>query len=155
MTDRNTSDVDRFSILLIEDDPDHAGLIADLLRGDSPLITVTHCPNGPDGLNYLDLCHERGALPDLILLDLNMPGLNGVEVMRIVKSDKRFLHVPAVLLTTSSAPGDVEAAMAAHANSYVCKDIDLDDFETTLAAIRHYWYHVHYPMRSLGRRHEA
>ncbi|MEL6769257.1 MAG: response regulator [Pseudomonadota bacterium] len=144
-----------FHVVLIEDDPDHASLISDLLEDDCPGMQVTHHGNGPAGLEFLELCYAQARLPDLILLDLNMPGLNGVEVMRILKSDRRFVHIPAVLLTTSSSPVDVEAALAAHANSYVCKAIDLTDFEGTIETLRHYWRSVHCAANRAGRANEA
>ncbi|MEM7496871.1 MAG: response regulator [Pseudomonadota bacterium] len=132
-----------FHILLVEDDPDHAGLISELLVEDAPELEITHRENGNDGLSYLEQCFRDKALPDLILLDLNMPGLNGVEVMQCVKADPRFVRIPAVLLTTSAAPGDIDAALSAHANSYICKSTDLDDFEGVLNSLRHYWRNVH------------
>ncbi|MEM9762883.1 MAG: response regulator [Pseudomonadota bacterium] len=144
-----------FEVLLIEDDPDHASLISDMLQDDSPDMRVTHQDNGRDGLAFLERCHANGQLPDLILLDLNMPGPNGLEILRTLKADQRFVHVPVVLMTTSSSPVDVEAGMAAHANSYVCKAFDLNDFEGTIATLRQYWRSVHFPANRSERANEA
>ncbi|NED84398.1 response regulator, partial [Streptomyces sp. SID11233] len=85
------------------------------------------------GLDYL---RDRGnTRPDLIVLDLNMPRMNGRELLAVIKQDEDLRTIPVVVLTTSSAPDDVSGAYRQHANAYVTKPVNLDDFERAVQSI--------------------
>jgi CheY-like chemotaxis protein len=115
-----------YRILLVEDDPADAMLVEEaLLDGaeDRSLVQVS------DGVAALE--HLRAAdrpRPDLIVLDLNMPRMNGAEMLKILKDDDDLRAIPVVILTTSAATEDIASAYATHANAYVVKPVNLDDF---------------------------
>ncbi|MGQ4435608.1 MULTISPECIES: response regulator [unclassified Streptomyces] len=121
-----------FDVLLVEDDVADAMLIEEALseRGSRNLVQVT------DGVAALE--HLRSpdqARPDLIVLDLNMPRMNGRELLRVLKADQDLQTIPVVVLTTSSAPDDVVGAYNSHANAYVTKPVNLDEFEQAVQSI--------------------
>ncbi|MFB7945486.1 response regulator [Kitasatospora phosalacinea] len=115
-----------FDILLVEDDPADALLIEEALldRGEARSITQVS-----DGLAALERLRDPSlAHPDLIVLDLNMPRMNGRELLGVLKSDDDLKIIPTVVLTTSGAPDDISAAYRNHSNAYITKPVNLDDF---------------------------
>ncbi|GAA4493045.1 response regulator [Actinoallomurus oryzae] len=116
-----------YRILLVEDDPADALLVEEALldgsEGDRSLVQV------PDGVAALEHLRDPGQpRPDLIVLDLNMPRMNGSEVLKILKQEPALKAIPVVVLTTSAADEDVATAYATHASAYVVKPVNLDDF---------------------------
>jgi CheY-like chemotaxis protein len=115
-----------YRILLVEDDPADAMLVEEaLLDGaqDRSLVQVS------DGVAALEYLRAPGRpRPDLIVLDLNMPRMNGVETLKILKDDEDLRAIPVVILTTSAAAEDIASAYATDANAYVVKPVNLDDF---------------------------
>ena len=115
-----------YSVLLVEDDPADVLLIQDALSESSRTRTLTHVGDGVEALEYLrDPDRER---PDLIVLDLNMPRMNGREFLAVLQDDPDLGSIPLVVLTTSAAPDDIADAYRKHANAYVTKPVNLDDF---------------------------
>lgn len=115
-----------YDVLLVEDDEADAMLIEAALHEHGMARDIHHVHDGLAALQYL---RAPGApRPDLIVLDLNMPRMNGRELLAVLKDDELLLSIPIVVLTTSSAPEDVSAAYHQHANAYVTKPINLDDF---------------------------
>lgn len=105
---------------------------------------IARCADGDDALDYL---FQRGAhagaqRPYLILLDLNMPGTDGREVLQAIKSDADLRKIPVVVLTTSDDPRDIEQCYAIGANSYVRKPVDLDGFMEAIRRLKDYWFEV-------------
>ncbi|NEA42527.1 response regulator [Streptomyces sp. SID11385] len=121
-----------YDVLLVEDDEADALLIEDaLLARGARNLTQVH-----DGVAGLDYLRDRGnTRPDLIVLDLNMPRMNGRELLAVIKQDEDLRTIPVVVLTTSSAPDDVSGAYRQHANAYVTKPVNLDDFERAVQSI--------------------
>jgi CheY-like chemotaxis protein len=115
-----------YRILLVEDDAADALLIEDALLERGAARSITRVTDGVDALEYLR--EEGRRLPDLIVLDLNMPRMNGRELLAILKADETLKVVPIVVLTTSGAPEDVAASYRQHANAYITKPVNLDDF---------------------------
>jgi CheY-like chemotaxis protein len=133
----------RKCILYAEDDPDHAELVLRSFERRGLRADVVHVSDGEAALDYL---LRRGAfagathpLPALLLLDLRMPKLDGLEVLRSVKRDPALLGLPVVVLTTSRASNDIEAAQAHHANSYLLKPAVYSDLELLLQVVERYW----------------
>jgi CheY-like chemotaxis protein len=127
-------------ILLVEDDEADALLIQEALeeRGNTRSITQVH-----DGVAALDrLRTPDAARPDLIVLDLNMPRMNGHELLGILKTDEDLRTIPVVILTTSSTVTDVEAAYQSHANAYVTKPVTLDEFTSAVHSIDEFFLHT-------------
>jgi CheY-like chemotaxis protein len=113
-------------ILLVEDDAADAILVEEALRARGAARSVVWVQ---DGLAALELLRNpRTSRPDLIVVDLNMPRMNGRELLEVLKADERLKSIPVVVLTTSDAPADVSAAYQRHANAYITKPVNLDDF---------------------------
>ena len=122
-----------FDILLVEDDPADAMLIEEALlqRGSDRAIALV-----PDGIAALERLRDPAfRLPDLIVLDLNMPRMNGRELLNVLKNDEELKVIPTVVLTTSSAPDDVSGAYRGHSNAYITKPVNLDDFIQAVQSI--------------------
>ncbi|MFJ1708080.1 response regulator [Kitasatospora sp. NPDC088346] len=127
-----TSPARPFDVLLVEDDMADAMLIEEALadRGARNLVQVT------DGIAALEHLRAPGSVrPDLIVLDLNMPRMNGRDLLKVLKTDEDLRTIPVVVLTTSSAPDDVTGAYSSHANAYVTKPVNLEEFERAVQTI--------------------
>jgi two-component system response regulator len=120
-------------ILLVEDSPDDEALMVRALSQDcmGPLAITR---DGTEALAWL-----RTALPDLVLLDLNLPGLKGFEVLRQIRASPRTRHLPVVILTSSAHDGDVARSYELGANSFVRKPKDPRSFADTVREIARYW----------------
>ncbi|MEV7468102.1 response regulator [Streptomyces kronopolitis] len=122
-----------YSVLLVEDDPADAMLIEDALVERGMARSLHQAVDGVAALEYLrDPANDR---PDLIVLDLNMPRMNGRELLAVLKDDADLCSIPVVVLTTSAAPDDINDAYRQHANAYVTKPVNLDDFVRAVHSI--------------------
>lgn len=133
-----------FEILLVEDDPADAGLAKRALRDGRILCNVAHVRDGVEAMGYL---RRQGpfagaARPDLILLDLNMPRMDGREVLQELKADEELKTIPVVILTTSDVDRDVNASYLLGANSFITKPMDMDAFFDAVKSIEEYWFRV-------------
>jgi CheY-like chemotaxis protein len=127
-------------LLLIEDNAPDVRLTTEALRDGGTPVDLTVARDGVEALDQLQtLRTARGPLPDLILLDLNLPRKDGREVLRAVKGDPGLVHIPVIILTTSSAERDVTESYRLGANAYVVKPVDLDRFFSVVAAIQTFW----------------
>jgi CheY-like chemotaxis protein len=143
-------------VLLVEDNPADVRLTQEALRDAHFAGTLHVARDGVEAVDYLRLgAHDAGEdiaagvaaaaraeRPDLVLLDLNLPRKNGREVLREIKQDEHLCSIPVVVLTTSTAPGDVAACYELHANAYVTKPGDFDEFEATVVRIGEFWGRV-------------
>ena len=134
--------IPRLPLLLVEDDPGHAALVQHCLE-DYP-VKVYHTSDGEAALDYLfhqGLYAEpsENPRPRVILLDLNLPKLNGHDVLRVIKASEPLCAIPVVVFTTSMSEEDVAQAYACHANSYIVKPLDLGAFEEALESICMFW----------------
>jgi CheY-like chemotaxis protein len=140
-------------ILLIEDDLAHAELIVRSFE-DHPIANrIHHLADGEAALDYL--FHrgdsEGGARPHMVLLDLRLPKVDGLEVLRRIRSQPELDRMPVVVLTTSRAETDVESAYRHHANSYLVKPLDFPTFSKMMDDIGYYWLGWnHHPDRAPG-----
>lgn len=122
-----------YNVLLIEDDAADAMLVEEALVERGMTRTVNRVEDGVAALEYLrDTTNPR---PDLIVLDLNMPRMSGRELLAILKDDSDLSAIPVVVLTTSGAPDDIQSAYSQHANAYVTKPVNLDDFIESVHSI--------------------
>ncbi len=135
--------VQNFLILLAEDDPGDANLVkAAIADGNFPCV-VDHVWDGIDIMAKLHTSHNANArLPDLMLLDINMPRMNGIEVLIEVKAVPSLRHIPVVILSTSEAERDVANAYQAGASGYVSKPVDVDALFSSIHGIQDYWFGV-------------
>ena len=130
------------SILLVEDNPDDVELtrIAMLDAGLSADLSVV--ADGMEALHFLRQEDPWGHAdrPDMILLDLNLPQLDGRELLKIIKADAALCSIPVVVLTTSVDRNDVQAAYESHANSFISKPADFDQYVRALQSLRDFWF---------------
>ena len=132
------------SILLVEDNAGDVRLTREALREADVSARLVAVPDGEEALAYLrnEGIHADAARPDLILLDLNLPRKNGLEVLEEIKGDPELRRTPVIMLTTSSSARDVEACYDRGVNCFVVKPLDLDDFTRLVAAINRFWFEV-------------
>lgn len=129
-------------ILLVEDNPADARLVREALVEGEVQADLRWLASGEEALHYLrhtGAYAQSRSVPDLVLLDLNLPGLNGQEVLAAIKGDPALLRIPVVVLTSSANPTDVQAAYGRHANAYLVKPQDYDDFLALVGHIRSHW----------------
>lgn len=131
-------------ILMVEDNPGDVRLTREALKGGKVWTQVNVVEDGVAALDYLYRRppYEAAARPDLILLDLNLPRMDGREVLAQVKSDPSLKLIPVVVLTTSQAEEDVLRAYHLSANCYVTKPVDLHQFNHIVQSIEQFWLTV-------------
>ena len=131
-------------ILLVEDNPGDVGLTRETLK-DSKLLN--HMSVVGDGVEAMAFLRREGKYvhairPDLILLDLNLPKKDGREVLAEIKTDEQLRRIPVVVLTTSSAEQDILKTYDLHANCYITKPVNLDQFSAVVKAIEEFWFSI-------------
>jgi CheY-like chemotaxis protein len=134
-------------ILLVEDSPEDCEATMRAIRKSKLPNPVVHCASGDLALDYL---HREGAYtdpkisprPSLILLDLNLPGTDGRQVLEEIKKDRLLRTIPVIVFTTSSDRRDIAACYRAGANSYIQKPVDLAGLVTAIQRIRDFWFEV-------------
>ena len=131
-------------ILLVEDDPGDVLMTKEAFEHNKVRNTLTVVADGVSALEYLrkEGEHADAPTPDLVLLDLNLPRMDGREVLQALKADERLRSIPVVVLTTSEAEEDVVRSYALHANAYVTKPVDFDAFITVVRQIDEFFVEV-------------
>lgn len=129
-------------ILLVEDNPGDAELTRIAFRRGKLPNELNVVVNGEEALDFVFQrgAHAHAERPDLVLLDLNLPGTDGREVLRQVKADPAVCEIPFVVLTTSDAPGDVRGAYQSHANAYMTKPPDMAQLIELVGKLEDYWF---------------
>ncbi|GAA4609339.1 response regulator [Actinoplanes octamycinicus] len=130
--------------MIVDDDDADTLMIEEALLTAEPQPLVHRVSDGSEAMDYLLRRGEYAdaTRPDLILLDLNMPRMNGHEVLAQVKSDETLKSIPVVVLTTSTALPDITASYTQHANAFVTKPMDLDGFEEAVRKIKRFYGEV-------------
>lgn len=131
-------------ILLVEDNDGDILLTRKALESSPLQSNMTVCKNGEDAVNFLFKRgnHEEATTPDLILLDWNLPRLNGAEVLREIKSDASLSLVPVIVLTTSESEEDILKSYQLHASSFIRKPVDFLEFDQAVQQLQQYWFHL-------------
>jgi CheY-like chemotaxis protein len=132
---------DAIEILLVEDNPGDVRLVKEVMK-DAKVANSLHLAE--DGEEAMAMLRREGkyigsVCPDLILLDLNLPGKDGREVLREIKTDENLRRIPVVVLTTSSAEEDILRSYSDYANSYITKPINLNQFISVVKSIENFW----------------
>jgi len=138
------TDAQPIEILLVEDNAADVRLTQEALKEGKVSNNLTVARDGEEALEILRRqgAHAGAARPDLILLDLNLPRKDGREVLATLKADPSLKHIPVVVLTTSSAEVDVLKSYQLHANCYITKPVDLEQFVSVVRSIDEFWLTV-------------
>lgn len=131
-------------ILLVEDNPAHAELVIRSLEDHKVPNEIYHAYDGEVALDFL---FRRAPFqdatenprPHIILLDIRMPKMDGIQVLKEIKASPELKHIPVIILTTSEADGDVKRAYQNYANSYLVKPVDFDEFMKLMQELGFYW----------------
>lgn len=126
-------------ILLVDDNPMDVDLTLRALTRGKQLCPIEVARDGEEALAWMARWEAGEPRPLVVLLDINMPRIGGLEVLRQLKSHPRLRSIPVVMLTTSAVSEDIDAAYAYGANSYIVKPVDFDEFNEFAALIERYW----------------
>jgi CheY-like chemotaxis protein len=131
-------------ILLVEDNPGDVRLTKEALKEGKIRNTLYTVENGVEAMAFLHRAGEytKVTRPDLILLDLNLPKKNGYEVLREIKADPSLKRIPVVILTSSAAEQDILKTYDLHANCYITKPVDLEQFLKVAHSIEEFWFSI-------------
>lgn len=131
-------------ILLVEDNEGDIILTKEAFEESKLTNQLDVARNGKEALDFLlkKNGYENAEQPDLILLDINMPIKNGHQVLQEVKADDVLRHIPVIMLTTSSSTTDVNKAYQNHANCYIKKPVDMNEFNQAIARIEQFWFNI-------------
>lgn len=137
-------------ILLVEDNPDDVELTLHALKKNNIANPVRVVRDGQDAVDYLffrgKYAGSEHTLPHLILLDLKLPKLDGIEVLKIIKGDNKLKRIPVVILTSSKEENDIVRSYDLGVNSYIRKPVDFDQFINTVKQIGFYWLLLNEPV---------
>lgn len=141
MGNTNLTSID---ILVVEDNPGDARLIKEVLNDNKIYSTLFIVNDGVEAMNFL---HKEGKyknvpIPDLVILDLNLPKKDGREVLSEIKADDELKHIPIVIMTISQAEEDILKTYNLHANCYITKPIDLNQFIKVVKSIEDFWFSI-------------
>ena len=131
-------------VLLVEDNMDHAELVIRTLEDHRIANTIKHLMDGQSALDYLLRRNEyedpsSSPRPHMILLDLRLPRVDGLEVLKVIKENDELKNIPVIILTTSEADRDMIRAYDHHVNSYLVKPVGFDDFNKLMNDLGFYW----------------
>lgn len=130
-----------FHVLIVDDDPADAEIIEEMLTDCDTPMTVSAVADGGEAMQFLQRLppYAEAAMPDLVLLDLNMPRKDGREVLRDIRGSEALRKLPVLVLTTSQEPEEIDLAYELGANSYISKPATMADFQKVIAAIELFW----------------
>jgi CheY-like chemotaxis protein len=128
-------------VLLVEDSPGDIRLTVEAFRDANPAVHIIVVRDGTEAMAYLRQLgiYVLAPRPDLILLDLNMPKMDGREVLALIKADESLKLIPTVILTTSAEEADIVHSYKHHANCYLQKPVELQNFEDLVKSVNNFW----------------
>lgn len=129
-------------ILLVEDNEGDILLTSEALAESRIANKITVIKDGKAAINFFESLTDKKAMPDLMLLDINLPKKSGHEVLHYIKNSDDFKHIPVIMLTTSSSEKDILNSYQNHVNCYITKPIDLYDFMHAVTKIEDFWVSV-------------
>ena len=131
----------RIKILLVEDNPGDADLAKEAFANGEFDVELTVAKDGEAAIRFLEHQGEfiHVAIPDIIILDLNLPRLNGLEVLEKIKHDERFMRIPVVILSSSDSAEDIRKSYESYANCYIRKPFDYRNYESVVRSIEDFW----------------
>ena len=131
-------------ILLVDDSPEDVELTKEALKEGRLIHNLRVVKDGIEAMDYLKKrgAYKNAVTPDLVLLDLNMPRKNGYEVLEEIKTDEHLKVMPVAILTTSDAEADVLKTYKLHANCYITKPVDLNQFIKVVRTVEDFWFSI-------------
>jgi len=131
-------------VLLVEDNPGDVRLTEEALKEGKLAVHLTVARDGLEATEilYQRNCHANAKRPDLILLDLNLPKIDGRQVLQEIKNDPKLMRIPVVVLTTSEADSDILTTYGSHANCYITKPVDMDRFVDSVKLLEEFWFTI-------------
>jgi len=146
------TELNSVEILLVEDNPQDAELTIRALRKNNLANRLFHVTDGAEAIDFLFSRgkykdRENASSPKVVFLDLKLPKVDGLEVLRAIKTDERLHTIPVVVVTSSSEDPDIKTAYELGANSYIIKPVDFDSFLNTMNALGFYWLAVNHPSK--------
>lgn len=129
-----------FSVLAVDDSEWDLEMLHVAFENAEILCDLTTVMSGQEAITHLEKNKEDKNFPNVILLDINMPGLNGFDVLNKLKNDNLLQQIPVIMLTSSSNPKDVQLAYSQHANSYIIKPLELDEFVNIARGLENFWH---------------
>ncbi|SDC72045.1 response regulator [Williamwhitmania taraxaci] len=138
---KNLDSIKPVSILLVEDNPGDARLAKEALKDSKIINVINHVEDGVEAMDYLNKKGKYSEVerPDIILLDLNLPRKDGREVLQEIKENDDLKRIPVVVLTISKAEEDILKSYNLHANCFITKPIDLNQFMKVVKSIEDFW----------------
>ena len=138
---KNSNFVNPIDILLVEDNPADVRLMVETLKEEKIYNTLHVVGDGEEALAFLrkEGKYSNAVRPDLILLDLNLPKIDGRQVLKEIKTDDKFKAIPVVILTVSKSEEDIIKSYNLHANCYITKPVDLVQFSKVAKAVQDFW----------------
>jgi two-component system, chemotaxis family, response regulator Rcp1 len=132
------------TLLLVEDNPGDIRLVQETFRTGPEAYDIHVAEDGQEALDFLRRRppFEKAPRPDIILLDLNLPRKNGREVLADIKADEDLKTIPVIILTTSDAEQDIQDTYMKHANCYITKPAELDDFIRSVNTLKEFWLSI-------------
>ena len=129
-------------ILLVDDNEGDILLTKEALADARIVNKISIAYDGIAAINFLRKTAQTPSMPDLILLDINLPKMDGTEVLALIKNDPELKRIPVIMLTTSSAEKDILASYDNYANCYITKPVDLDRFMDVVRTIEDFWISI-------------
>lgn len=131
-------------ILLVEDNAGDIMLIEEALDEAKVANKVSIANDGEKAIEFLSKNgeHSEAPDPDLIILDINLPRINGFEVLQFIKESDELKHIPVIMLTTSSSERDIAKSYNSHANCYITKPVGVEEFLSAVTSIENFWIHL-------------
>jgi CheY-like chemotaxis protein len=144
MDNLDSKSISSLSVLLVEDNIADARLIEEFLKEISINAVLHIVRDGKEAMEFLYLnCKYNGDCKStFVILDLNLPKMSGREVLKEIKSDDELKRIPVVILTTSTAEEDINECYNNHANCYITKPLDFDEFANTMNSIKSFWFNM-------------
>lgn len=135
---------DTIHILMVEDNPADVELTREALKRGKLVNNISVVEDGEEALDYLYKRnrYEKAETPDIIFLDLNLPRMNGREVLSHIKKDQELSAIPVIVLSSSEDARDIQSSYSLHANCFVTKPVRLEDFMTVVKSIEHFWVEI-------------
>jgi CheY-like chemotaxis protein len=130
------------NILLIEDNEGDILLTTEAFEESKIVNSITVIRDGKEAISFFEALSRKTEIPHLVLLDVNLPKINGHEVLMYIKNSEKYKSIPVIMLTTSSSEKDILQAYRSHVNCYITKPIDVSDFMKAITKIEDFWINI-------------